>query len=820
MKTGHTNFRALFGDGQRVEIPVIQRDYAQGRSDEHSREVRRRFLEALAEALDPTTTSTATIVDLDFVYGRWNAKTKTLEPLDGQQRLTTLFLLHWYLACLDGMFYEFKSWMTLQSGGSCFTYRTRPAAREFFDALVLAQVHHAELGDGPQALSLWLTDAVWFVRSWLRDPTVRGCLVMLDAIHQRLRTAKGAWSRLVCMNRPAITFHLLLLENFNLSDDLYVKMNARGKALTSFEVFKAEIERFIGEAFANETWPGEPGTTWRQFISQRFDREWTDFLWQQRRETTEIDSQFMHLIRALAVVHCVSHSDDALVSGQIEQILATPEPGLPFYAELGCLDRDFVEQLTSLMETLSKHSEAPVFLPQTRHIDEADVFQRVLLARSANQDGGLTLVDWVVFCAWCIFLLRNPTDLGSAAMQSAFHNWIRVLTNLAYNTEIDRHDRLFSALRRTWQLSEIPQPGGADFLSQVAAGGLGERLGFNLQQQREERIKAQLILRDARWRALIERAETHPYFRGSIEFLLHWTGLFDRVAQTGQCDWDNEDDDDLRASFERWYACTCAVFPEASEVWPAPFPDFLWERALLAQGDYLLPKGSNLSLLDAQDRDASWRRLLRADTRAPDPERRRDLVRDVLAQVDPNDPSNSLQAIVNAGVQGADDSPMPGMRGCLVAQPLLIAYCERRMLRLDNDSIYLLKRTQRNGYHVDLYVYCLYLRLKARRAELDPRVRLKLIDRTDTSAPSQLRLRAYGLGLRLTAEKHGTAMQLCIHKTVPDPDLAARLPSWTNDGSRRLSLSLRADAAEHAMVDACVALGLASSTAKSSTTVG
>lgn len=804
MKTGHTSFRSLFGDGRRVEIPVIQRDYAQGRSDDHSYAVRGRFLDALGGVLDLTATITAT-VDLDFVYGRWNAGAKTLEPLDGQQRLTTLFLLHWYLACQDGVFDEFQSWMTLPGGGSCFTYRTRPAAREFFDALVLAPVLPAALGDEPQALSLWLTDAVWFVRNWLRDPTVRGCLTMFDAIHQRLHTAKGAWSRLVCETSPAITFHLLLLENFNLSDDLYVKMNARGKALTSFEVFKAEIERFVGEAFRNEPWPTEQGITWRQFISRQFDIAWTDFLWRQRGETTEIDTRFMHLIRAVAVVHCVSHSEDTLVSGQIEQILARPEPGLAFYKELGCLDRSFVEQLASLMETLAGHPAAPIFLPQTHHMKEADVFQRVLLARGANQDDGLTLVDWVVFCAWCTFLLRNPNDLGSAAAQSAFHDWIRVLTNLAYNTDVDR-DRLIPALRRTWQLSEISQPGGADFLVQVAAGGLGERLGFNGQQLREERLKAQLILRDTRWRPLIERAETHPYFRGNIEFLLHWSGLVDRMARTGQCDWDDTEDGVLRASFEDWYARTCAVFPGTDKGWLAPLPEFLWERALLATGDYLLPKGSNLSLLDDSDRDASWRRLLRADTRVTDREERRDVVRRVLAQVDPKDAIGSLRAIVAVGVQGVDDSPVLGMRGCLVVQPSLIAYCERRMLRLDEDSVFLLKKTQRNGYHVDLYVYCLYLRLNARRTELDPRVRLKLIEQTDTHTHSQLRLRAYGLGLRLTAEKHGKAMQLRIHKTVPDPGLAARLPSWTADGPTRLSLSLPPDDAEGAIFNVCGAL--------------
>ena len=55
---------------------------------------------------------------------------------------------------------------------------------------------------------------------------------MLDAIHGRFASSRGAWPRPVSRESPAIVFRLLLLENFNLSDDLYVKMNARGKALT------------------------------------------------------------------------------------------------------------------------------------------------------------------------------------------------------------------------------------------------------------------------------------------------------------------------------------------------------------------------------------------------------------------------------------------------------------------------------------------------------------------------------------------------------------------------------------------------------------
>ena len=76
-----------------IEIPIIQRDYAQGREREEKK--RNRFLDALYKAVNSEG------INLDFIYGSETGeedKKKKLIPLDGQQRLTTLFLLHWYAA--------------------------------------------------------------------------------------------------------------------------------------------------------------------------------------------------------------------------------------------------------------------------------------------------------------------------------------------------------------------------------------------------------------------------------------------------------------------------------------------------------------------------------------------------------------------------------------------------------------------------------------------------------------------------------------------------------------------------------------------------
>src|SRR6266498_2163716 len=98
---------------------------------------------------------------------------------------------------------------------------------------------------------------------------------------------------------------------------------------------------------------------------------------------------------------------------------------------------------------------------------------------------------------------------------------------------------------------------------------------------REEQLKAQLILRHGGWRSLLERAETHPYFRGDIEFLLRFCGVFQRWTELGGCKWGDEEDAALREAFADWYGRACAVFP-ADSYGVRVFPEFLWERALLA----------------------------------------------------------------------------------------------------------------------------------------------------------------------------------------------------------------------------------------------
>lgn len=275
-----TSFFALTDNNQlddnlaveRVEIPLFQRDYAQGRESNHVLQIRTDFLAVLRSAVLSIAPES---IGLDFVYGGIDGG--TLRPLDGQQRLTTLFLLHWYSASRSGHLADDHGWKR-------FSYATRQSARMFCESLV-----EHPLPDGVEPKN-WIQDQPWYLFLWRHDPTIQSMLVMLDAIHARFHDIDAAtvWSRLTDEENPAIWFLLLPLSGLGSAtgadmrpEELYIKMNSRGKPLTEFENFKARFEQTI-------RWSPRSAE-----ISLKMDTTWSDLLWHLRGNDELIDDEFL-----------------------------------------------------------------------------------------------------------------------------------------------------------------------------------------------------------------------------------------------------------------------------------------------------------------------------------------------------------------------------------------------------------------------------------------------------------------------------------------------------------------------------------------------
>jgi hypothetical protein len=507
MSGDHTFWRLL--EEHSVEIPIIQRDYAQGRPDKRSEQIRSSFVATLIEMVEDPTKSK----DLDFVYG--SLVDGKLVPLDGQQRLTTLFLLHWYLA-----------WVSGNQGSASerlrrFTYRTRVAAQEFCEALV--DPSHCVRFD-KETLSETIMDAHWFFANWRSDPTVSGMLKMLDEIHAKFRSRQsdsiGLWRKLICPENPPITFHFLDMREFGLTDELYIKMNARGCPLTDFQNFKAWMQKKerSGKSQHVQRW------------SDRVDGQWTDLFWKCRdieNGEPNIDSPFILFFNRTSLAVYVAHGDriafykdhaqhivqETFISDDLRDYLFTKEAVSACFEVLDALSERGLESLDYHL----KSSQMDLMWTGNSDKQGTRLFKKFISPKSGEAS---RTIQALFFTLSCFIGSRGLPSQNERDQGQQLAQWLRVVRNLCENSrmEADEFCRMLVSLSALMHENSDP-----DVCSHLECQSRAVRnwVGFSSAQVGEECIKAELIRsRREEWLGALVKSENHGIFRGRIGFLL------------------------------------------------------------------------------------------------------------------------------------------------------------------------------------------------------------------------------------------------------------------------------------------------------------
>lgn len=240
-KTPKTLFDLL--NKYRVIIPGIQRHYVQGDDTAKARDVRTTFIRDVFTHIKGWKP-----LSLDFVYGPIDtSETDAFIPIDGQQRLTTLWLLARY-------FSEFLNPADKRAVVGLlnrFSYEGRTHATRFCAALTAEDSSFVGTGWRP---SDSIRRSTWFNPYWLKDKTVSGMLNTLDMIAdthgQDAFEDIEATTGLEYMH-SRLTFELRV-EAF--ADDIYMKMNARGLRLTQWENFKGRFSNSLQNKESRADW--------------------------------------------------------------------------------------------------------------------------------------------------------------------------------------------------------------------------------------------------------------------------------------------------------------------------------------------------------------------------------------------------------------------------------------------------------------------------------------------------------------------------------------------------------------------------------------
>jgi len=472
-----------------VQIPVIQRDYAQGRKTKTK--VIDEFLGALRSAVigDP--------IELDFIYG--DVKDGFFRPLDGQQRLTTLFLLHWYAARAAGLSADVYAPIL-----SRFSYDTRASSRRFCERMVQETV----IVDGTSAqdsLSQRIRDYPWFVGAWEFDPTVAGMLAVLDKISS-IKWPHDLWNRLTATGDSApIRFLLVELEKFGLSDDLYIKMNARGKPLTPFEGFKA----LLGKRVVDECWEDDLSTKDRFAI--RVDTRWTDVFWKlcpnEESGLKRIDAAFLSFIAHSLACSIARHTMVAeTVADVLQRLLNDPEAMEPedfkepsSYSEL----RDRLELLSEKLGALLNEARLHWEFPDPSTPSHKSILEEVIQTSGPQYKRRLILYAQV-----------RLHEAKASISPEEMADWRRVLRNVIARSVADRPENFVAEIRLIDELAE----GTNSIYEFLACTKIQSR--FASMQVAEEQRKARLLVHNPGQKRLLHRLEDTHFLLGRISFAL------------------------------------------------------------------------------------------------------------------------------------------------------------------------------------------------------------------------------------------------------------------------------------------------------------
>ena len=467
----------------KIEIPIIQRNYVQG----NDKTIRRHFVNYLVNALTQQSP-----VELDFVYGAERQDTqltdncapnncalqvgKVLIPLDGQQRLTTLWLLHGYLLALEQVSNHPELLSPEKRETQCqllarFVYETRQSAKDFCGYWLQEVTQRAcrELVDKP---SKYLRNCAWFDPEWEKEGTVTAMLGMLDEVaSKRAELQAVPYGRL----SKCIRFYYLPIEKFGLSNELYIRMNARGEQLTSFEHFKSSFYKVIQHQSLST-------------IKEKMEYDWVDALWQYRPKGTHVtDQPFMKCLSFVTEVLHIKGYDKG-TEDNIERVYQYPNAVTYLKQTLDC-----VENLKGIQyDNLLKDSDTKKTLS----------FQEIL-ARMLT-DGLRTVTQRILLYTAIANLQHHNTVDGIVPL-------LRVVRNLSTNTVKQKIDltKIYPSLDALVQVPNI-----YEYLAHLQ-GGIS---GFSDTQLEEEKAKAQLRLARPEVNSLLDEIE--DFFSGKIFNLL------------------------------------------------------------------------------------------------------------------------------------------------------------------------------------------------------------------------------------------------------------------------------------------------------------
>ena len=467
-----------------IIIPAMQRDYAQGRYNAEATNIRNLFISAILNAVFEEED-----FSLDFTYGdSKNNDEVRYYPVDGQQRLTTLFLVYAYVlikAKQENDKETINSLDVLQN----FRFEERYKAEEYIKELLSSKVDEARL---------------IMPELWHKSPTAEGfaCSFLLiskafEVKEKEIGEKKKSLKAKDYLERlKKITFMEI---HSDLPDDVFCKINARGRALTDFEIFKAGVIRRIKDDEVSKSFVSSANNFYEKLF----------YFYHMEGQKGDIDRRvaisIMRIIRSwFMFLECHTYGSNkkaVITCDNLDRYIAFDDYFESINENIAELNEAYaIKTLGLFFKFLSTEDKFP------------DSLINLLPTRKSAKINGLDEISSEILSACITFFGKEHSE------KDDLKNWMRFVCNILDNSD--------NSLERTKMFVSI---GMAHDIKKEIKGYQIDNASALRSQFEEEQLKIDLIEKDKSWDNPIKEAENLEILDGKISVLLDIDGAIDSL---------------------------------------------------------------------------------------------------------------------------------------------------------------------------------------------------------------------------------------------------------------------------------------------------
>lgn len=445
-------------------IPEIQRDYVWGNNET----VVKRFFNNIKNNKK---------LDIGFFYS-YKIYDDSYALIDGQQRITTLILLYWYLNIEKEKLQNFK-------------FKVRENCNNFLIRLLKSNKNDIEnsIQNSQLNLSEKIKNSSWYLSIWNDDPTIKSMLKSLDIINKFIEENKEYDIK---NNINNITFTCLEHNNRDI-ETKYILLNSRGATLTLEEQLKPIlIEDIIDIQTKNER-------------LEKWDKDWQDILWECRYDNI-YDNKYIWN----AVLYWVR---DIFV---IEKTICKKENikkdlnNLDFEYDLISISGnenkkyvlDILDWVIPTLNYINKNIEDIKKVYETENYNDLEwILKGKIDSKYSLEHSYKVMIYSVLF----LFKEQKEENISELDLEK-----IRIFRNLVLNTNIDSSN-IYNAIS---SLKKLSKADSIEKLKELLSKSL---TAINNEQRKEELLKLKIFDEYPNYKNIILDMEKSKLFNGKIK---------------------------------------------------------------------------------------------------------------------------------------------------------------------------------------------------------------------------------------------------------------------------------------------------------------